>query len=345
MVRGSLGNTDVATTVTARYPFCAMPVVELLKLDAWRPHQDLLAEGVVVEMTNDMLKEADVIFVSHQWVAFNHPDPASEQLTSLKSVLSQLMEGKHAVESNYWLNAVYQTNVRITPEQWKERLPKMYVWFDYTSIPQPGALVAKASDSLKSQLDANGDGMIEQAELVDARVDRAELAPGKSHDATDHRHAIETTDAQVLRLIEQLKAAVESIPSYIEKSAMMWLLVPACKHHDIERGICDFNSWRKRGWCRMEARLPAVELAARARACPRPVPLPSPSQAAEIDPSSRSLRRASSPAATTCPSWSSAPRARCPSSSTRATRSSSARRTATSPSTPIARRSTRRCVS
>ena len=63
----------------------------------------------------------------------------------------------------------------------------------------------------------------------------------------------------MLQLVEQLKAAVDSIPSYIERSAMMWILVPPCKHQDIEGGICDFNSWRDRGWCRMEAARAGIE--------------------------------------------------------------------------------------
>ena len=35
-------------------------------------------------MTPDLLKEKDVIFCSHQWVAFNHPDPGGEQLRALQ---------------------------------------------------------------------------------------------------------------------------------------------------------------------------------------------------------------------------------------------------------------------
>ena len=61
MVRGSLGATDVAASTTARYPFFAIKITDLLALDKWRPHQDLLAEGKMVEMTVEMLKEIDVI--------------------------------------------------------------------------------------------------------------------------------------------------------------------------------------------------------------------------------------------------------------------------------------------
>jgi hypothetical protein len=40
---------------------------------------------------------------------------------------------------------------------------------------------------------------------------------------------------------------------YIERCTMMWVLVPPTKHQDLgDDAMCDFNSWRKRGWCRME---------------------------------------------------------------------------------------------
>merc|ERR1719271_156792 len=56
---------------------------------------------------------------------------------------------------------------------------------------------------------------------------------------------------------EQLKRAVDSIPSYIERCTEMFILVPSVKHaerrDEAGRGeTCDFNTWRQRGWCRME---------------------------------------------------------------------------------------------
>ena len=41
----------VAASTTARYPFFAIKITDLLALDKWKPHQDLLAEGKMVEMT------------------------------------------------------------------------------------------------------------------------------------------------------------------------------------------------------------------------------------------------------------------------------------------------------
>ena len=53
-------------------------------------------------------------------------------------------------------------------------------------------------------------------------------------------------------MIEDLKAAVDSIPAYVERCSMMWVLVPPVAHSNLTDTICDFSSWRRRGWCRME---------------------------------------------------------------------------------------------
>merc|ERR1719454_1143193 len=103
-----------------------------------------------------------------------------------------------------------------------------YLWIDYTSMPQPLASLPRAVDG---GADAPHAGMV-----------------------SDHRHSASdvTVHANVSLLIEQLKAAVDSIPSYIERCAEMFILVPSVKHADRPGEVCDFSTWRSRGWCRME---------------------------------------------------------------------------------------------
>lgn len=100
MVRGSLGRAiDLdATELREAYGFYAIPVQTFLALDAWVPHQTLLAEGKLVEVKAGD-SDAEVIFCSHQWTSFDHPDPANEQLKALQSVLTNLMAGKTDVVS------------------------------------------------------------------------------------------------------------------------------------------------------------------------------------------------------------------------------------------------------
>jgi len=51
--------------------------------------------------------------------------------------------------------------------------------------------------------------------------------------------------------------AIRSIPAYIEHSTLIMVLVPPATHKDVQdsRGgstVCDYKTWRTRGWCRME---------------------------------------------------------------------------------------------
>ena len=91
------------------------------------------------------------------------------------------MRGKTKTKSNFMLDAVYSYPMLTTGKEWKQRLPNMYIWLDYLSIPQPGA-------------------------------------GGGQH--SDHRQSTDNSE-----LVAQLTAAVNSIPSYIARSAMMWIAV------------------------------------------------------------------------------------------------------------------------
>lgn len=121
-----------------KYPFYAMSVPNLLAMEEWRPHQDLLADGLLKKCED----EDDVIFVSHQWLSFKHPDPQHEQLKSLKKLIRRLLAGELAVESNAVLQVMYGLRMTTTRDEWKRRLPKMYVWLDFISSANPDAYPA-----------------------------------------------------------------------------------------------------------------------------------------------------------------------------------------------------------
>ena len=100
----------------------AMPVKHFLSLESWLPHQDALAKGLLVEVQRGDTK-ADVLFCSHQWVAFEHPDPAGDQLRALQNVIRKLIAGKTDVVSNGMLDAVYQYKMLALGSEWKKKLP------------------------------------------------------------------------------------------------------------------------------------------------------------------------------------------------------------------------------
>mmetsp|Transcript_62041 Transcript_62041/g.101468 ORF Transcript_62041/g.101468 Transcript_62041/m.101468 type:complete len:682 (-) Transcript_62041:67-2112(-) len=45
--------------------------------------------------------------------------------------------------------------------------------------------------------------------------------------------------------------AVQSISAYVERASLLLVLAPICVHKDSQQP-CNFSSWRKRGWCRLE---------------------------------------------------------------------------------------------
>ena len=118
--------------------------------------------------------------------------------------------------------------------------------------------MGQASGSLFEALDSNGDGTVSMEELMDADVKGEPSTDGPSGSrrasvtsTADHRQ-LTVDDERIKKLVRELQSAVDSIPSYIERSSMTWVVVPPVAHVDLPDAVCDFASWRKRGWCRME---------------------------------------------------------------------------------------------
>ncbi len=65
------------------YPMYALPIADLQQLTRFPPHQELLKAGKLVEIKDGM----DVLFVSHQWLSMQHPDPDIYELIFLLLVL------------------------------------------------------------------------------------------------------------------------------------------------------------------------------------------------------------------------------------------------------------------
>ena len=68
------------------YPMYVIPVQTFLTLDGWVPHQDALESGLLREYDDDAMA-GKVVFISHQWSGWMHPDPKLEQMNALKGAL------------------------------------------------------------------------------------------------------------------------------------------------------------------------------------------------------------------------------------------------------------------
>ncbi|CAE7554000.1 unnamed protein product [Symbiodinium sp. CCMP2592] len=112
-------------------PMYVVSMEQLLKMTEVRPHERLLAEGIVVEFRDNMGK---ALFVSHQWVGTQHPDPEGTQLRVLQQAL------RFAMSEIKYIPLDFVTELSIPSAK---GLPAaallsnpVFVWYDYFSCPQ-----------------------------------------------------------------------------------------------------------------------------------------------------------------------------------------------------------------
>ena len=246
--------TSISGDSKDSYPLYCMPVPIFLGMEDWMPHQDALEAGMLTAYDPATMSDK-VLFISHQWTSWYHPDPKGEQLRALKYSLKELMEGKTAVRSNATLEMKYKWKINHTGAWWKEMLPKMFLWVDFLSMPQP--LSARFKGMAKDEIEA---AMAEEKRARHAGMTEAKAQGDKpAHSGMDHRQ-VEAKEEEVARLVGLLTKAVDCIPSYIQRSSMMWVLVPPIGHQDVEEAICDFTSWRSRGYAAAAAQSPSDSL-------------------------------------------------------------------------------------
>ncbi len=74
-------------------------------------------------------------------------------------------------------------------------------------------------------------------------------ARGTSADTADQAGSFD--DADHNKPATNLMIAVQSIPAYIERATLLLVLVPTALHVDRQEA-CNFATWSRRGWCRLE---------------------------------------------------------------------------------------------
>ena len=181
-----------STATDMKFPMFLIPLNQLRRLYGGQDaknlrievHQVLKERGELVRW-EDLPFDAHIIFVSHEWVGWNHPDPHGIQLRTFLRVMERLRTGKISqVEMNVFHTMMYKTNRVVKSSEWKEMLSSAYIWFDWGSMPQPSAYPP--------------------------------LTPKKKIEKSQ-------TD---------LRNAVGSIPSYVEKSDFVVIVAPGCLHFD-----------------------------------------------------------------------------------------------------------------
>ena len=64
-----------AIALRRSHPMWVVPVANVLQMQQLRPHEELKAEGLLVEWNEHM---APVMFCSHTWLRWRHPDSAND---------------------------------------------------------------------------------------------------------------------------------------------------------------------------------------------------------------------------------------------------------------------------
>ena len=112
-----------------------MHVSEFLRLGELEPHQALRDAGKLCMLAPRM---KHVIFLSHQWTSYRHPDPSLEQLRVVQRVLLRMMAGDVPATLPPFADAAYlPKGVSISPSEWTKIVPDAYIWMECVDAPCP----------------------------------------------------------------------------------------------------------------------------------------------------------------------------------------------------------------
>ena len=144
-------------------------------------HQDLLEKEGVLTRFEDLPMGAFIMFVSHQWNGFQHPDPNGVQIDCMVKTFRRLRDGDIArVDTDPFHNILYKTNRVTRKKEWMQLLSNAYIFYDFWSQPQPGVEPensprrAKLEQDLKFAISSMG-AYVERADCL------VVLVPGATH--------------------------------------------------------------------------------------------------------------------------------------------------------------------
>lgn len=134
-------------------------------------HQDLLEkEGTLIRF-EDLPVGAFVMFVSHQWNGFVHPDPNGVQIDCMVKIFRRLRDGKISrVDMDPFHTILYNDNHVTEASEWETLMSNAYLWYDFWSQPQPSLMnedenIQKATQDLKRAIASMG-AYVERADCL-----------------------------------------------------------------------------------------------------------------------------------------------------------------------------------
>lgn len=120
------------SSLVMKFPMYGLATTDVLKLNAVLMHEALKEMGLLVTVQDCKLV---VIFISHTWLGYHHPDSQMKQLRALQRILLRLSTGERDISSG-WLDRMLLGDMRITGAQCKAQFAEAIFWMDYWSVPQ-----------------------------------------------------------------------------------------------------------------------------------------------------------------------------------------------------------------
>ena len=115
------------------FPMYTIPADVLLEMTEIRPHEDLLAMGLLTAFDGTQGKAG---LVSHQWAARDHPDPEMKQMRVFQDALRHLLKDKGIVPLDCITETFLTSAKAIALTAFQSEA--LFLWYDYFSVPQVG---------------------------------------------------------------------------------------------------------------------------------------------------------------------------------------------------------------
>ena len=140
------GGGDDGVGLSRHFPMMVLSIEDVFQLDAIPKHEDI--REMLVEWKPGM---GHVVFFSHTWLGFEHPDPHRVKWPLAKDLLRKGVEGKLEIFPHWTVELLGAASLRIRAKTLQKDLIGGYVWIDYASVPQEDAVLqGKAIASLAS---------------------------------------------------------------------------------------------------------------------------------------------------------------------------------------------------
>jgi hypothetical protein len=195
------------------HPMMCVPISTFLEMEVLASYDELKEMGQVVAPPEG----AAVHFISHQWLGFKHADPKGDQLRRQQYIFKEIIAGRG--------------ETLFTEADWKSFLQGV--------SSGSGAATKAVETSPSGQPIREADILVEHVKEGFVWIDFCSVP-----------QLCDRKDSFTTQLADNL-AGVNSIPAYVEWCEYFWVLAPTAPHADTGE-LCDFSTWRSRGWCRLE---------------------------------------------------------------------------------------------